>query len=305
MLQHVTIDMRINELAARQHGVVTSAQLREIGVDRHAVGRRLRDGRLGALYPRVYAVGPAALRPTESTRLMAATCASGEGAVLSHDSCMAQRGLWNRWSGIVHVSSPRQRRPVADGSFVHHRLDRPLPRQDVEVVDGIPMSELHLTIVQLGQVLTAHQIPFVLGEAVHRRLLDHERLERRIIERCGSRGMAVVRRGWQLWLDGSAGTRSRTEDRLLAALPRHFLEPLVNVRGATGIQGLECDFVWPHRRVVVEVDGSTHHRPHASEQDGQRDDALRREGWRVIRVPAGRVWHELPAVLDKLARVLG
>jgi predicted transcriptional regulator of viral defense system len=44
-------------LAARQHGVVTRAQLRELGMSDHAIEYRLRRGRLHRVRRGVYAVG--------------------------------------------------------------------------------------------------------------------------------------------------------------------------------------------------------------------------------------------------------
>jgi hypothetical protein len=67
-------------LAARQHGVVTIAQLVALGIDRRAVSRWTRDGRLHALYRGVYAVGHTGL--SREGRWLAAVFACGEGAAL-------------------------------------------------------------------------------------------------------------------------------------------------------------------------------------------------------------------------------
>jgi very-short-patch-repair endonuclease len=50
------------------------------------------------------------------------------------------------------------------------------------------------------------------------------------------------------------------------------------------IEGIEVDFVWRHRRLIVEVDGYAHHRsPEAFERDRERDVVLEVKGWRVMR----------------------
>src|SRR3954447_10344817 len=56
-------DLRANKeqvlarIAARQHGVVSTPQLRDAGVGKHAVFRRVEAGRLHPLHRGVYAVG--------------------------------------------------------------------------------------------------------------------------------------------------------------------------------------------------------------------------------------------------------
>jgi len=77
-------EVGIARIAARQHGVITLAQLSALGVGRASVTRRLRSGRLHRLHRGVYAVGHTA--PSEYQRYMAAVLACGPGAALSHQS---------------------------------------------------------------------------------------------------------------------------------------------------------------------------------------------------------------------------
>ena len=84
-------EVKLARIAVRQHGVVTVAQLRDAGFDKHAVSRRVKAGRLFILHRGIYAVGyPGA---SEETRWMAAVLACGNGAALSHRSAAALWGL--------------------------------------------------------------------------------------------------------------------------------------------------------------------------------------------------------------------
>jgi len=86
---------------------------------------------------------------------------------------------------------------------------------------------------------------------------------------------------------GSAGTRSKLEDRFLAlVLSGGVDEPRVNVHiSVPGGRSLEVDFHWPDQRIVVEVDGSGHRRVRTRREDADRDVLLRAAGYRVLRFP--------------------
>src|SRR3954451_13051020 len=108
-------------LAAHQHGIVSGAQLRALGVTPKAVEARARAGHLHRLHRGVFAVGHTAL--TKQGRYMAAVLAGGPGAALSH---RAAADLWavRPGSGLIEVTIPRCRKGPA-GLTVHrsHMLD--------------------------------------------------------------------------------------------------------------------------------------------------------------------------------------
>src|SRR4051794_7341513 len=85
------VDAAIATLAELQHGVVTRAQLLDLGLSSSAIHRRVLARRLHVLHPAVYAVGDRAL-PTLG-RLAAAVYASGADAVASRRSAAALHGL--------------------------------------------------------------------------------------------------------------------------------------------------------------------------------------------------------------------
>jgi len=74
----------IAAVAARQHGVVTAAQIQGCGLSSSATSDWLRAGRLHRLHRGVYAMGHRGL--SFEGRWMAAVLALGKGAVLSHRS---------------------------------------------------------------------------------------------------------------------------------------------------------------------------------------------------------------------------
>jgi predicted transcriptional regulator of viral defense system len=86
-----SVDQLVAALAARQHGVVTRAQLVAFGLDDHAIGRRVRSGRLHRIHQGVYAEGHPRL--TTKGRFMAAVVAYGDSAALSYRSAAVLWGM--------------------------------------------------------------------------------------------------------------------------------------------------------------------------------------------------------------------
>src|SRR3954470_15069542 len=84
-------DHLLSRIAARQHGVVTAAQLERVGIDKDRVTRRVKAGRLHRLHRGVYAVGHTRL--SFEGRCMAAVLALGDGAAVSHRSAAAVWGM--------------------------------------------------------------------------------------------------------------------------------------------------------------------------------------------------------------------
>jgi predicted transcriptional regulator of viral defense system len=114
--------------------VVSAAQLYELGFTRQAVYRRVRKGRLHRLHTGVYAVGHLSLKPPAGQ--LAAVLACGSDALLSHDSAVVLWGLVRTYTGPIHVTAPRARKPRA-GLVVHRsRLIHP---DDRAVLQGCPL----------------------------------------------------------------------------------------------------------------------------------------------------------------------
>jgi Transcriptional regulator, AbiEi antitoxin len=79
-------DARIARIAERQRGLVTSWQLRALGLSRHAIARRRRRGRLHQVHTHVFAVGHSVLAPL--ARETAALLECGVGSLLSHATAL-------------------------------------------------------------------------------------------------------------------------------------------------------------------------------------------------------------------------
>src|SRR4051794_425962 len=106
-------------IAARQHGVVTLAQLLHAGLTKQGITRRVAAGRLHRVFRGVYAVGHAGL--SSEGRWFAAVAACGERSVLSHRSAAELWRLLTPTAGPVHVTVAQPGgRARRRGLIVHH-----------------------------------------------------------------------------------------------------------------------------------------------------------------------------------------
>jgi REase_MTES_1575/Transcriptional regulator, AbiEi antitoxin len=267
-------DSDIAAIAEAQHGVVCRAQLSMLGLSAQAIDRRVRAGRLHAIHRGVYAVGHRVLKA--EGRWMAAVLAGGRGAVLSHTSAAAAWELRRTNSRLIHVTVPgdpgRKRR---HGLKVHRSST--LTAGQTTTHRGIPITTPERTIIDIARTLEPRTLDPVIDLADQRRLVDFERLRA-----ANSASLKAVLEGYD-----PAPTRSEMERRFLKLCDDYGIpRPQTNSR----VEGLEVDFVWRDRRLVVEVDGYRYHRsPARFEWDREKDVTLETKGWRVMRF----TWHQI------------
>jgi predicted transcriptional regulator of viral defense system len=147
-------------LASRQHGVVEVGQLHALGLSPQSLSRMVARLRLVRLYRGVYAVGHTAL--TRPARELASVFACGAGARLSHRAAADRWGLLPTASSRIEVTAACARKP-RDGIVVHR--SRVLIPEDGAVVDGIPVTSVARTIVDLADVVRVERLMRALRQA--------------------------------------------------------------------------------------------------------------------------------------------
>jgi Protein of unknown function (DUF559) len=285
------------DLAARQHGVVSLAQLRAVGLGARGAQHRAGLGALHRVHRGVYAVGHRLLTPDGAR--MAAVLACGSGAVLSHRSAAAAWGLRPTSRTHAEVTTTRRVRGDRPGIQVHHA--HALPAQDTTTLRGIPITSVARTLADLAAVLG----PAALERAVHQaevlRLLDARALRDAARGRPGAKALARI-----LEEPDPGDTHRGLEERFLALCRTGGLPlPRMNTHVHLADRLIEVDALWPRERLVVELDGrKVHHTARAFEDDRRRDSALAAEGYVVIRLTWRRITNEAGAVAAECQHTL-
>lgn len=284
----------ISQLADRQHGVVARDQLIRLGLEKDAIGRRIRAGRLHRLHAGVYAVGHHVI-PREG-RWLAAVLASGPEAVLSHWSAAALWVIRPNARSIIDVTVPRKGRSWA-GIRRHHS---PVPADEITVREGIPVTSVPRTILDLAATEPVDVIENLLREQEHRRLWDRLSLPDLIERYPGRRGVQKVRAALERLEEEPVGRkRSKLEERFAPFLRKYHLPlPRFNDWITAGGKRYQVDCHWPGTGQIVELDGwESHGTRTAFRGDRARDRRLKVAGYSVTRL----TWNQLDDEPEEVA----
>jgi len=213
-------------IAARQHGVISVAQLLAAGLSYRAIQVRVQAGRLHRIHRGVYAVGHRNL--SHQGWWMGAVLACGEGAVLSHRTAAMHWGMLKPVEAAVDVTVPgnagRSRRK---GIRVHRSTS--LTPKAATARQGIPTTTPARTILDLRRVLTRDELKRAIAQGEVLRL------------------PLGALRGFL-----HEPTRSELERRFLGLCRRYGVpKPEVNVK----VGPYEVDFLWADVGLIAETDG--------------------------------------------------
>jgi hypothetical protein len=254
--RHTSLDKRLAELAATQHGVVELGQLRILGLSAGGVQHRVSAGRLHRVHRGVYAVGHAVLG--REGRWMAAVLACGPGAVLSHRSAAALWGVRFTSRSVIDVTLGRPTRRARPGIEIHRT--RTLRPRDTTRHHGVPCTTVARTLLDLAALIDRRSLERACEQAEILRLLDLHALIDVLDRAAGRRGATALRSVLATYADGGPLTRSELEERLLEACERFAIPPpRVNALVRVGGDPIEVDFSWPGQSLIVEVDGYRTH----------------------------------------------
>jgi very-short-patch-repair endonuclease len=285
----------VAELAGRQFGVVTTAQLEALGWSRSRAADAALTGRLHRVHQGVYAVGNPVLSPHACC--MAAVLACGDDALLSHFSAA---WLW----GIAHTCAMTI--DVTAANVCHHQKSirvhsaQTLTDDDRDSKEGIPVTAVPRTLLDL-----AATAPRYLGWLVENTrklgLLDFPSFDELLARSKGQRGVRRLRLALEEHREPET-TRSKVERLFLRLVKRAGLpRPSVNLFVAE----YELDVYWHQERFAVELDTYKHHGDRLSfEEDRKRHEDLKLAGIEMVRITGTRIEREPVAVVRRLRQLI-
>jgi very-short-patch-repair endonuclease len=199
--------------------------------------------------------------------------------------------MLRRGTGLVEVTAPRGCKPKP-GISVHNT--RAIHPNDRKTVDGIPITSVARTIVDLAEVLTDRRLAAVVNETEVLRLFDLRAIEEAMERLPGRHGQQRVERVLASYTESPGYSTSEAERLLVRLFKEHGLPQPSRI----SIAGYELDFYWADARLAVEVDGRAFHGTRrAFEEDRRRDRQLAAMGIQVARV----TWRDLSVSAPKLA----
>jgi very-short-patch-repair endonuclease len=281
------------ELATRQHGVVSTRQLKVLGYGRNSASKANKVGRLHRIHRGVYVVGHRDL--TWRGEYMAAVLACAP-AVVSHSTACRLLGLFQT-SSTLHLTVPSKRRPRRPFRFHIEALSQ----EDLAEADGIPVTSLERTHLDIAARWPS-SLPGMLEAAEDSKRFDLRKFEALLARTSRHPGHGPLRKALRVYRPDPMVLRSDLE-RDFRALIRDANLPLPSHNFNVGPYELDC--YWPDHRFCVELDTfATHGSRRSFEEDRKRERELRRLGVEIERVTDLQLESEPEEVLAAVAESL-
>lgn len=223
--------------------------------------------------------------------------------MVSHATAAALHGLWDKWPHLIDVTVPVEAGRKLDG--IRCRRCRYPEPEEIEVRDGVVITTVARTLVDLAGIVKLPTLRRIVGRAAMRKRLDLDAVYLAMYNATGRRGLKALELALVPYRtkDGTVpDLRSDFETLVLPKLVEMDL-PRPNCNAPLHIEGERflIDFLWEKARVIVETDGrETHETPDAFQSDRRRDQFLAAAGYRVLRVTWQQIHGERDAVLRRI-----
>jgi hypothetical protein len=271
--------------ARHQHGLVSRDHLLGLGLGEDAIDYRIGVGLLEVVHPSVYRVAGAPEFWEQS--LLAAQLGAGPDGAISHTAAGAVLELEGVTADRPHVLLPHERKVKLVGVRVHRT--RVLPDRDVTTRQGLRITSVARTLVDLAGVLSAPVLERALDDALRRRIVTLGQL-RRTLDSRGPNGV----RGWgrlDAFVEERRGTKPTGSGKettfrrglITRGLPKPI--PQFTITDDVGRFVARVDFAYPAIKLAIEVDGSQHADLAQWRADLERQNRLTIVRWHFLRFP--------------------
>jgi very-short-patch-repair endonuclease len=272
---------RLQGFARNHFGLYRTADAREAGLTQHQITGRVRRGLAERVGKGVYRVAGAP--PSREQDVLAAVWRTN--GIASHRTAAELHGLLDHGPDRPEVSVNRPGGHDLDGITVHRSSD--LGRSTTTQIDGIPVTGVTRTLVDLGQVVGDRALEAAVHRALHRGLIRPEHLdaEYRRLSRRGRPGAGSMGRLLDELNLFDRPAESHLEVVILRIIRSAGLpEPVRQHPVSIDAERFRLDLAYPDQWVFLEGDGfGVHGMRSAFERDRQRQNLLVLAGWRPLR----------------------
>ncbi len=293
----------IRELAEQQLGVVSRAQLRDLGVSAHRVEHEVDMGRWTVAAPNVIALQNAPL--VRSQRLWLGLLHAGGSGVVCHATACEVAGL--RWTvdDTIHVLTQKGDLVLPLDGFRFHQTRRPY-HEWVHPSSGLARLQIeHAALLTAERDRHLRRGIGLLAAVVQQRLSTAERL----VESAAQ--IRKLRNGRHFTLalhDITGGAHSFAEIDIGRLCVEAGLRPPDRQRIRKDRKGrrryLDCEWILSDGSIVVlEIDGSFHMRTEHWWKDMKRERGVVISGRRVLRCSSTEIRLTPQTVLEDLMSI--
>ena len=295
----------LNQVARKQHALITADQALAAGLTPSRIRRRVRSGEWIIVRPGVYSLG--GVPPTWTQTAAAVALAAQPRAWISHGAAAQLWGLPGIKADRIDVVTDLNRRVRLDGVRGHR--SGALFTADLTNVHRIPVTSPARTLIDVSASLPEDRLAKVLDHALRSRLLTLEALRRCAGRVAGGPGrkLAVVHALLAERLPGYDPGDSDLETRVLRALVAAG-SPIPAQQHRVHLDGRACrlDLAYPALKLAIELDGWEYHRSRSSfDDDRSRANLLVVLGWTLLRFTSRSTDVDIVAVVEAARRTIG
>lgn len=302
----------IEDLAARQDGVISLAQARASGLSTGQINRRRRSGRYARCRRRVVRIAGAPETWRQTLRI--AAIAAGNTIAVSHGSAVRLLGIdmprsehprWRRDDTFLELSAPEPRHVRLHGVRGHR--SGIWEDGDIRWIDGMAVTSPLRTIIDLSSRLGVDGAGRLIDDMLRRKLVTVDELRDRVgrLRPAPGRSLRVLRTIVGARADSFDPGESALESRIRRVIRRAgFPAPIGQHVVRDGTFSVRLDFAYPDVKVYLEGDGFGFHRMRSDlDHDVRKRNGLVRRGWLGLhftwRMRDAEIEHHLSSFYDR------
>jgi hypothetical protein len=279
-------------IAAKQFGVISLAQLFEIGFTYAEVKGLVRDGHLHPLHRGVYVVGHRTI--SNRAHLIGGLLALGPASFLSHRGSAAARGLRAVNTREIELTVVADRTPRPRPGLIVHRTAKQPHRDEIQVYNGLRVSSVPRMLIEVSLREGGPELDRLITASVQRGFFNVDKLKATLARHDRRPGIAKTREALAqyIWTPRRKSDLERDFAKWLATDPS-IPTPVGNER----LGPWEIDFLWPDLGIAVELDGRPWHIAiRDMDKDRAKDIWLQKRGMVSMRITDFRFEHDKAGV---------